>query len=105
MNQPLVAAILFGASLKGKQAPAIDGFTCDQRFFIAFAQGGATKMREQALRARIATDGHAPGMYRATSSIWRPSSACGRGSGLFQQGDVTGLGVLHLAGDGHGRGI
>ena len=43
----------------------IGGFTGDQRFFIAYAQSWATKMREQTLRNRIATDGHAPGPYRA----------------------------------------
>ena len=55
----------YRASLKGQEAPVIDGFTGDQRFFIAYAQTWATKMREEALRARVATDGHAPGMYRA----------------------------------------
>lgn len=55
----------YRASLKGKEAPVIDGFTGDQRFFIAFAQTWATKMRAEALRQRVATDGHAPGMYRA----------------------------------------
>ncbi len=55
----------YHASLGGKDAPVIDGFTGDQRFFIAYAQTWATKMRDEALRARIATDGHAPGMYRA----------------------------------------
>jgi putative endopeptidase len=43
----------------------IDGYTGDQRFFIAYAQSWATKMRDEALRSRIATDGHAPGQYRA----------------------------------------
>lgn len=55
----------YRASLKGKEPPVIDGYTGDQRFFIAYAQAWATKMRDEALRARIATDGHAPGMYRA----------------------------------------
>jgi predicted metalloendopeptidase len=55
----------YHASLGGKEAPVIDGFTGDQRFFIAYAQTWATKMREAALRQRIATDGHAPGQYRA----------------------------------------
>ncbi len=55
----------YHASLKGKEAPVIDGYTGDQRFFIAFAQAWATKMRDEALRGRLATDGHAPGMYRA----------------------------------------
>jgi predicted metalloendopeptidase len=55
----------YHASLGGKDAPVIDGFTGDQRFFIAYAQAWATKFRDEALRGRIATDGHAPGMYRA----------------------------------------
>jgi len=55
----------YHASLGGKDAPAIDGFTGDQRFFLAYAQAWASKMRDEALRARIATDGHAPGQYRA----------------------------------------
>ena len=55
----------YHASLKGKEPPVIDGFTGDQRFFIAYSQTWATKMRDAALRGRIATDGHAPGMYRA----------------------------------------
>ncbi len=62
----LAAALdAYHASLKGKQAPVIAGYTGDQRFFIAYAQSRATKMREEALRGRIATDGHAPGMHRA----------------------------------------
>jgi putative endopeptidase len=82
----------YRASLNGKEPPVIEGYSGDQRFFIAYAQAWATKMREEALRARIATDGHAPGMYRAltvrnlepgtapsmssrvTSSISRPKS-------------------------------
>ncbi|QSX40796.1 M13 family metallopeptidase [Shewanella cyperi] len=55
----------YRASLKGKEAPVIDGFSGDQRFFIGYAQTWATKMREPAMRQRIATDGHAPGNYRA----------------------------------------
>ena len=55
----------YRASLNGKEAPVIDGYTGDQRFFIGYAQIWATKMREESLRRRIATDGHAPGQYRA----------------------------------------
>jgi len=55
----------YKASLDGKEAPVIDGFTGDQRFFIAFAQAWASKMRDAAMRARIATDGHSPGQWRA----------------------------------------
>ena len=55
----------YRASLKGKEPPVIDGYTGDQRFFIAYAQSWATKMREEALQGRIVRDGHAPGQYRA----------------------------------------
>jgi len=55
----------YRASLNGAEAPVIDGFTGDQRFFIAYAQAWATKFRDAALRQRIATDGHAPGNFRA----------------------------------------
>jgi len=54
----------YKASLGGKPAPVIDGLTGDQRFFLAFAQSWRTKMREKALRARIATDVHAPAPWR-----------------------------------------
>ena len=62
----LAAALdAYHTSLGGKPAPTIEGFTGDQRFFIAYAQAWATKMREATLRNRLATDGHAPGDYRA----------------------------------------
>ncbi len=54
----------YHASLGGRPAPVIDGLTGDQRFFLAFAQSWRTKMRDKALRARIATDVHAPAMWR-----------------------------------------
>ncbi|MDB5707238.1 MAG: family peptidase [Sphingomonas bacterium] len=54
----------YRASLNGKEAPVIDGLTGDQRFFLAFGQSWRTKMRDKALRARVATDVHAPAMWR-----------------------------------------
>jgi len=52
-------------SLGGAEAPVMDGFTGDQRFFLAYAQSWASKMRDATLRQRIATDGHAPDRFRA----------------------------------------
>ncbi|HEA29811.1 MAG TPA: M13 family peptidase, partial [Leeuwenhoekiella sp.] len=43
----------------------IDGFTPEQRFFISWGTIWRTKMRDDALRTRIKTDPHSPGMYRA----------------------------------------
>ena len=52
-------------SLDGKPAPEIDGLSGDQRLFIAFGQAWRTKMRDAALRQRLATDVHAPPQFRA----------------------------------------
>ena len=43
----------------------IDGFTPEQRFFLSWATVWRTKMRDEAMRNRIKTDSHSPGMYRA----------------------------------------
>jgi putative endopeptidase len=51
-------------SLQGKEAPVIDGYTGDQRFFIGWAQGWARKYREDELRRRLLTDSHSPSEYR-----------------------------------------
>ena len=51
--------------LAGKEAPLADGLTGDQQFFVAFAQSWRSKMRPEALRGRLVTDGHAPPEYRA----------------------------------------
>lgn len=56
-------------SLKGKEAPVIDGFTGDQRFFIGWAQGWARKYREDELRKRILTDPHSPSEYRTNAVV------------------------------------
>ena len=51
-------------SLNGKEAPVIEGFTGDQRFFIAYAQTWASKMREETLRQSVLP----PTAMRRTSS-------------------------------------
>jgi putative endopeptidase len=57
----------YKASLSGKTAPAQDGFSGDQQFFIAFAQNWGSKTREAALRHEVMTDPHAPAEYRAAT--------------------------------------
>jgi putative endopeptidase len=56
-------------SLDGKEAPVIDGFTGDQRFFIGWAQGWARKYREDELRKRLLTDPHSPSEYRTNAVL------------------------------------
>jgi putative endopeptidase len=50
---------------RGKPAPPAQGLSGDQRFFVAFAQVWRSKLRPEALRASLLTNGHAPGEYRA----------------------------------------
>jgi putative endopeptidase len=77
----------YKASLNGKQAPVIGGLSGDQRFFIAYGQAWATKMREATLRGRIATDGHAPGNFRALTvrnlDPWYPAFNVQPGQKLY----------------------
>ncbi len=77
----------YTASLGGKEAPVIDGLTGDQRFFIAYAQAWATKMREPTLRQRVLTDGHAPGNFRALTvrnlDAWYPAFGVKEGQKLY----------------------
>jgi putative endopeptidase len=56
----VLALDAYHASLNGKPAPLIDGLSGDQRFFLSFAQVRRSKQTEQALRAQILTDTHAP---------------------------------------------
>jgi len=52
--------------LKDNKNPGlIDGFTPQQRFFIAWTTVWRTKSRDEALKNQVKTDPHSPGMYRA----------------------------------------
>ncbi|WP_395342074.1 M13 family metallopeptidase [Ningiella sp. W23] len=52
-------------SLNGEEAPVIDGFTGDQRFFLAWAQVWRIKFTEEAMLNQLRAGTHAPGRYRA----------------------------------------
>jgi len=55
-----MAYTAYKLSLNGQEAPVIDGFTGDQRFFLSYAQTWRGKMRDDALRALMLTDPHSP---------------------------------------------
>lgn len=54
---------------KTPQAEKIDGFTPEQRFFIANAQSFRGLMRDERLRLQLATDPHAPEKYRVIAPL------------------------------------
>lgn len=60
-----VAHDAYMASLNGKAAPVIDGFTADQRFYLGWAQVWRRNYREANLRQRLLTDPHSPSQQRA----------------------------------------
>jgi putative endopeptidase len=56
-------------SLNGKEPPVIDGFTGDQRFFLAIARVWAQNQREEAKRLQLATNPHPLAKYRVNSTL------------------------------------
>lgn len=59
----------FKLATQGKDLKPIDGFTPDQRFFIAFAQGWRTNQRPEALRLGVTTDVHSPVRWRVIGPV------------------------------------
>ena len=56
-------------SLAGKPRTKIDGFTPEQRFFLAYAQARRANLTPQAARLQIQTDPHSPGIYRVNGPL------------------------------------
>ena len=59
-----IALKAYSLSLGGKPDPTIDGYTGDQRFFLAYGQVWRGKQREDYLRQWLLSDVHTPDAYR-----------------------------------------
>jgi putative endopeptidase len=74
-------------SLNGQEAPVLDGFTGDQRFYLGWAQDYRSKYREAALRRNVVTDVHSPGKWRAytvrNQDAWYPAFEVRPGQKLY----------------------
>ena len=57
-----------GVHLNGKLTLG-DGYTPDQRFWIAYAQQWCTQTRPEQLRSQAESDGHSPDEYRANTVL------------------------------------
>jgi putative endopeptidase len=64
-----IAIKAYQMSLKGKEAPVMDGFTGDQRVLIGWAQVWLSKDREEMLRGQIASDPHSPAKFRINGVV------------------------------------
>ncbi|MFL5563731.1 MAG: M13 family metallopeptidase [Gemmatimonadaceae bacterium] len=62
------AALEKALAEKGRP-PLIDGFTPEQRFFLAWAQIWRQNITPEALRVRINTDPHSPGRWRTNGPL------------------------------------
>ena len=56
-------------ALKGKPRRLIDGFTPEQRFFLAYAQARRSHATPEAQRLQIQTDPHSPGQFRINGPL------------------------------------
>jgi putative endopeptidase len=54
---------------EGIASPVIDGFTSDQRFFLAFAQVWKQNIKDEMLRKRLLTDVHSPANFRVIGTL------------------------------------
>ena len=64
-----IALLAYRLSLKGKEAPVIDGLTGEQRVFFGWAQVWRTKSRDAEAIRRLAIDPHSPPEFRCNGVI------------------------------------
>ncbi len=64
-----IAYRAYQISLDGKEAPVIDGFTGDQRFFLGIGQAWRFKATDEAQRNRVQTDPHSPPEFRVNGPL------------------------------------
>ena len=57
------------AANKGKELPAVEGLTPDQRFFIGMAQWACGDQRPEDKRVNAITDPHSPDEYRINGVV------------------------------------
>ncbi len=56
-------------SLRGEEAPVIDGLTGAQRFFLSWARAWQQKIRDEEVIRRLATDQHSPDEFRCNQIV------------------------------------
>ncbi len=64
-----IAYHAYKLSLKGQEAPVLDGLTGDQRFFLSYAQIWRGKMRDETMLTRVSADPHSPPEFRVNGIV------------------------------------
>ena len=65
----VMALDAYRASLKGKPAPVLDGYTGEQRVFLGWAQAWRGQLRDDAMRRLVASDPHSPRQFRVNGPV------------------------------------
>ncbi len=65
----VIAYKAYHIALGGKPAPVLDGYTGDQRFYIAYSQSWRQKDRESSERAQLLSNPHSPENYRVNGVV------------------------------------
>ncbi|BBY80945.1 M13 family metallopeptidase [Mycolicibacterium pulveris] len=85
-----IALLAYRLSLKGEEAPVIDGLTGEQRVFFGWAQVWRTKSRDAEAIRRLAIDPHSPPEFRCNGVIRNMDA-------FYEAFDVTEDDELYLA--------
>ena len=64
-----VSYLAYKNATKNNPLPDVDGFTADQRFFIAYATLWAGNIREEEIRSRTKSDPHSLGEWRVNGAL------------------------------------
>ncbi len=64
-----IAYLAFERAAAGKPRVKIDGFTPEQRFFIAYAQSWRVKERPEAVKVSLLSDPHSPPAFRVNGTV------------------------------------
>ncbi|WP_165357305.1 M13 family metallopeptidase [Sphingosinicella sp. CPCC 101087] len=82
-----IAYDAYRLSLGGREAPVIDGFTGDQRFFMGRAQVNRVAFREEELRRAVLSGVHSPSRWRTWAvrnhDAWYRAFGVGPGHRLY----------------------
>jgi predicted metalloendopeptidase len=87
-----VSYAAYHRALHGAAAPALDGFSGDQRFFLGWAQVWRQKQRDENLRTQVTSDPHSPAKFRVNGVVrnvnaWYPAFDVQPGEKLYLPAD------------------
>ncbi len=81
-------------ALEEQHPGEIDGFTPEQRFFLAWAQAWRRNYRDEALKLQVNTDPHSPGKFRTIGPLanmpeFAAAFGCEEGDPMVQVAELT----------------